>query len=195
MSKPNKPKTNLSEDLRSKRDIEKEEIFQKMNEQKGQQQIIDELGELKIHDELKNFKLQDTDDPEKKYDYYYKGIERLLKQIASPKKNKEMKEAFKVLREEKNIFLNRGKRKNHRGIRGGDARMAYIGDMEIALNIISDCILSGGTPYDLYTGFRGKNIELGYYNDLNTLHAAKANSIRNNDNLNEVFEIMKKSKR
>lgn len=178
-------------EAQAKKDAERNELFQRLNENKGQQQIVDESGELSAKNELIQFKLQDTDDPEKKHDYYYKGIERLLKQIADPKKDKDMKEAFKVLREEKNIFLNRGKRLDDKGIRHGDARMAYISDMEIALNIISGCILSGGTPLELYTAFRDKNIELGYYKFLESAHST---TVRDNEDLNEVYENMKSKK-
>lgn len=178
----------LSEDqIDALKEQERMEILTRVNEKKGMQQIVDDSGALKSHDEIRQFVLKNTDDPDKKHEVYYKGIERLLKQIANPKDDEQTKEAFKILREEKNIFLNRGKRKNEKGIRGSDARMAYISDMEEALNIIASCILEGASPIMLYIAFRDKNIERGFYNDL---HGRKATSMNGDAHLKDVMGKM-----
>ena len=137
------------------------EILQNSQENKGQRLIIDELGGFKTEDELKRFAFGDIDDPEKKYEIYYHGIEKLLKLYPKPI-DKNGKKAFKLIREEKNIFLNRGK-KLRNGIRKGDARMAYIADMEVAANVIQANYLNGGNLFELFMAFREQNIRLGYF--------------------------------
>lgn len=137
------------------------EIIQNSEQAKGQILLLDPFGEFKTEDELKRFAFGDIDDPEKKYDVYYHGIEKLLKLYPKPV-DKTGKKAFKIIREEKNIFLNRGK-KLIKGFRRGDARMAYIPDMETAANIIQSNYLSGGNLFELFMAFREQNIKLGYF--------------------------------
>lgn len=174
----------------AKREAEKMEILARVNETKGMQQIIDESGSLTTRNELRTFAIGDVDDPDRKHEVYYKGIEKLLRQFLGGRKDMRTKEAFKILREEKNIFLNRGKRKNEQGIRGSDARMAYITDMEEALNIIADCILDAATPVDLFMAFRDKNVARGFYNDLSGTR--KSISMNGDEHLKDVMGSMKK---
>lgn len=144
----------------SQSEEERNELLAKADEIKGMQLYIGESGRFGSAEEIRKFALGDIDDPERKHEIYYKGIEKLLR-VTLPK-GKQAKKVREIIREEKNIFLNRGKKKDDRGIRGSDARMAYIRDMEIALQIISDCMLNGGTAAYLYEAFRAKNFELGY---------------------------------
>jgi hypothetical protein len=178
------------EKIDAQREAEKMEILARVNETKGMQQIIDDSGSLTTRNELRAFAIGDVDDPDRKHEVYYKGIEKLLREFLGGRKDKQTKEAFKILREEKNIFLNRGKRKNEQGIRGSDARMAYITDMEEALNIIAGCILDAATPVDLYIAFRDKNVERGFYNDLSG--ARKATSMDGDEHLKDVIGAMNK---
>ncbi len=137
------------------------EILQNSDQVKGQGLLLDPFGQFKTEDELKRFAFGDIDDPEKKYDVYYHGIEKLLKLYPKPV-DKIGKKAFKIIREEKNIFLNRGK-KLVKGFRKGDARMAFIPDMEAAANIIQSNYLTGGNLFELFMAFREENIKLGYF--------------------------------
>jgi hypothetical protein len=158
----NNAEQNLSDSEKiSQEETEIFEIIQNSEHVKGQRLLLDEFGEFKTEDELKKFAFGDVDDPEKKYDVYYHGIEKLLKLYPKPL-DKVGKKAFKLVREEKNIFLNRGK-KLKKGIRKGDARMAYLSDMETAANIIQHNYLNGGNLFELFMSFRDQNIKLGYF--------------------------------
>lgn len=160
-------KKKIDEEKEIEKERERLDILQKSSEPKGMMNIIDIQGEFKTVDERSQLILSDTDDPDKKYALYYKEIEKMLKMVINPKlADDNTKKAFKILREEKNILLTQGKRKNERGIRGRDARMGYSRDMELAAGIIADAVLAGSSPLELYQTLRDKNIELGYYDDL-----------------------------
>jgi len=147
-----------------KRQREIEEILSEANSKTGEQLVLDELGTLKSQSELKEFALGHIpDDPEEKYNVYYKGIESLLKKFL-PKGDK-YKSAREVIREEKKIFLTRGKKLNQKGIRGADSRMAYIQDMEDIMNLITRWAFESRNYFELYSLIRDKNQELGYHND------------------------------
>ena len=67
---------------KEKRQREIEEILSEANAKTGEQLVLDELGGLKSQNELKEFALGHIpDDPEQKYDVYYKGVEKLLKKF------------------------------------------------------------------------------------------------------------------
>jgi HD superfamily phosphohydrolase len=186
----NKDKKLTDEEKRLQDELEKLEIIQKSNEPKTQINIIDEQGGLQTLDERKEIISSDTDDPDKKYAVYYKDIERMLKMVINPRRaDKATKEAFKILREEKNILLTQGKMKNQKGIRGRDARMGYVRDMEFAANIIADNILKGGNPLELYFAFRDKNIELGYYDNLKK--DIKSLGLQNDDRIRDIMNAIK----
>lgn len=77
-------------------------------------------------------------------------------------KGEEYKVARDYIYEEKNTFLTRGHRKNEKGIRGADGRMAYISDINELINIITTWISNRGTMFDLYTQLRNLNRSKGY---------------------------------
>lgn len=102
-----------------------------------------------------------TADPDKSYKLYY-GMLRLMKDNL-PKD----KAVRRYVYDEKNIYLNRGKRINAQGIRRSDGRMAFITPfLEIAFDITANWVKSGSNPFDLYEAFRQKNEEMGYYDNL-----------------------------
>jgi hypothetical protein len=149
---------------REKRRREIEEILSEANTKTGEQLVLDELGAVKSQDELKEFALGHIpDDPEEKYNVYYKGIEKLLKKFL-PEGDK-YKAAREVIREEKKIFLTRGKKLNEKGIRGADSRMAYIQDMEEIMNLITKWAFESRNYFELYSLLRDKNENLGYHNE------------------------------
>ena len=190
MSKSTKKKQSKSE---IEKELERLEILQKASENKDRVNLIDMQGEFKSVDERSQLIVSDTDDPDKKYSLYYKEIEKMLRMVINPRMaDKSTKEAFKILREEKNILLTRGKRKSKRGIRGRDARMGYAKDMEIAAEIIADVILGGSGPLELYIALRDKNIELGYYNDLASGKMSK--ELRDDGTIYETFRAIKSKK-
>lgn len=149
---------------REKRRREVEEILSEANTPTGEQLVLDELGSVQSQNELKEFALGHIpDDPEEKYKIYYNGIEKLLKAFL-PVGDK-YKAVREVIREEKKIFLTRGKKLNEKGIRGGDSRMAYIQDMEEIMNIITKWASESRNYFELYSVLFAKNEELGYHND------------------------------
>jgi len=141
-----------------------EDILSDSDSKTGDQILITGLGDIKSENELKEFALGEIpDDPEEKYNVYYKGVEKLLKKFL--KSGEENAEARRIIREEKKIFLTRGKKLNNQGIRGADSRMAYIQDMEDLMNLITKWAFESGNQFDLYTLIRNKNVELGYHKD------------------------------
>ena len=103
---------------------------------------------------------QKIDDPIEKFQLYYKGLNKLLRD--SLPKGKRNEEARRIIYDEKNVLINRGAIKNEQGIRGSDGRMAYIEDLEEAIRIVADWISTKGSYYDLYRAFWDKNEQLGY---------------------------------
>ncbi|MBC7758978.1 MAG: hypothetical protein H7069_08985 [Phormidesmis sp. FL-bin-119] len=139
---------------------EKLEILAKASNVKGEQLSITGSGEVESKNELRTFALGSIEDPEKKFEIYYKGIQKLLK--AQLPKGKENKTARDYIYEEKNTYLTRGKRINRAGIRGADGRMGYIADAEEMMAVIMDWIMSNATMVDLYNNLRELNISKGY---------------------------------
>lgn len=141
------------------KDQSQEEIFDilsKADEKQTEMLFIDEEGMLQSEDEIKKLVLGDADDPDFKHEIYYSGIEKLLKRELP--KGKQYEQVRKIVREEINTFLARGKRKKN-NYRGADPRMAYKGDMEIALDIIIAWKARRGTSTDLYNEFKALNDE------------------------------------
>ena len=140
--------------------LEKLKMIAKADEIKGEQLAFTKEGEFVNQKELKEFAIGNIENPEKKYDIYYKGIQKLLlKHLAKGLKNKP---ARKYIYEEKNTYLTRGKRINEFGIRGADGRMGYISDADEILKIVMNWILSNGTMVELFTTLRDLNISKGY---------------------------------
>lgn len=77
-------------------------------------------------------------------------------------KGKENEQARRIIYDEKNVLINRGAKKDEKGIRGSDGRMAYIEDLEFAIQIVADWASKKGSASDLYQAFWDKNEELGY---------------------------------
>lgn len=152
-------KVSKKTDVDKEAEKEKMKILLKASEVKGEQLFVSEEG-VSSKKELKDFALGNIDNPEKKYEVYYKGINRLLrKHLPSGKENKKARE---YIYEEKNVFLTRGKRKNKLGIRGADGRMGYITDGDEMLKLIIDWVFSQDSPVNLYNKLRDLNVKKGY---------------------------------
>src|SRR6478609_10950577 len=114
--KDQKKKSSLSAE-----DIERLKLLQKANESKGKQLTIADTGDLKEINEIKQLIGKDFENPEEKYQLYYKGIRNLLIQYLP--KGEMYEDGRQLIYDEKNIFLNRGKKKSDGdGIRGSDGR-------------------------------------------------------------------------
>ena len=135
-------------------------LISKADEIVGEQLTIDIDGILQTEDELKKFALGDIDDPERKYDIYYKGISKLL--LKHLPEGKGYKKARDYIYEEKNTYLTRGHRIDEKGIRGADSRMGHIEDADKILELITNWIIKKGSMVELYSTIRDLNIKLGY---------------------------------
>src|SRR5689334_2081823 len=126
----------------SKEDLERLELLQKAHEKKGKQLRIDlSKGELAEFDEIREIINKDFESPEKKYDLYYKGIRRILMEYLP--KGKHNKSGRELIYDEKNVFLNLGKKKSdNNGIRKSDGRMTYQDKMKEMLDLIVDWVSS-----------------------------------------------------
>ena len=131
-------------------ELERLEMLQKSRENKGLKLGVDILsGELHQFDEIKALVAKDFENPQEKYDIYYKGIGRLLrKYLPAGKENKAGRE---LIYDEKNIFLNLGKKKSdNKGIRGSDGRMTYQPVMKEMLDVILKWVTESQDPIKLY---------------------------------------------
>jgi hypothetical protein len=172
----NKKDTKKQEDL-SQSDIERLEILQKANEKAGRQLTINsETGNLEEFDELKQLVNKEFENPEEKYQLYYIGIRRLLMDFLP--KGKEFKQLRDIIYDEKNVFLNLGKKKSdNNGIRKSDGRMTYQPVMNEILEIIIDWVGESQNPFDLYKAFYDLNEKHNYGHeqyDKSTLSVANA---------------------
>lgn len=144
----------------SQADIERLEIIQKSEEVKGEQLTINIDSELEVENEAIKLLGQTIDDPVEKFQLYYHGLTKLLRDNLP--KGKENEEVRRIIYDEKNILINRGAKKDEKGIRGSDGRMAYIEDLEFAIQIVADWISKKGSASELFMAFWDKNEELGY---------------------------------
>jgi hypothetical protein len=161
-------------------DLERLELLRKAGEKTGKQLRIDlETGSLDEIDELRQLVGKDFENPDEKYNIYYKGIRNILIQYLP--KGVEFKEARDIIYDEKNIFLNSGKKKSdNNGIRGSDGRMTFQPRMNEMLDIILKWVSESQNPFDLYNRLHELNDKLGYGHenyDATTLSFANAMKI------------------
>ncbi len=161
-------------DRLSEKDIESLELLRKSNESKGKQLRVDLIeGDLKEIDELKQITEKDFESPEVKYNVYYKGLRNLL--MKTLPKGKDYAEGRQLIYDEKNIFLNRGKKKSdNNGIRGSDSRMTYQEKMDEMLTVVTNWFAKSQNPVDLYNMLYDLNERHGYghevYDDTSIKH-------------------------
>lgn len=153
-------KKKLIERKLSKEDLERLEILQKSEDVKGEQLTLNLDAELTVENEAEKLLGQTIDDPITKFQLYYHGLTKLLKDnLPSGKENEEVR---RIIYDEKNILINRGAKKNDKGIRGSDGRMAYLDDLELAIKIVADWTSTKSTPAELFMLFWDTNEKLGY---------------------------------
>jgi len=144
----------------SKADIERLEILHNAEQVKGEQLKLDVDAGIVVENQAEKLIGQKIDDPVQKFQLYYKGLNNLLKNNLP--KGKENEHVRRIIYDEKNILINRGAKKDEKGIRGSDGRMAYLDDLEMAIKIVADWLYKKGSPADLFMAFWDKNDELGY---------------------------------
>lgn len=157
----NKKQTKTQQEL-SEADLERLELLQKANEKVGKQLTINtEKGALEEIDELRQLIGKEFENPEEKYTIYYNGIRKLLMDYLP--KGKDFKEVREIIYDEKNIFLNAGKRKSdNNGIRKSDGRMTYQPVMNEILDIIVGWVAESQNPFDIYRKFYELNEKYKY---------------------------------
>ena len=146
----------------SESDIERLELLQMANEKVGKQLTIDsQSGIVEEFDELRSLIGKDFENPEEKYNLYYKGIRKLLMDFLP--KGKEFKNVREIIYDEKNVFLNLGKKKSdNKGIRKSDGRMTYQPVMNEILDIIIRWVGESQNPFDIYLDFYELNDRHNY---------------------------------
>lgn len=149
-----------SDELKKKEQEEKLLILAKADEVKYQTLGFDIDGNIQLKKEIEEMMLEPIDNPQEKHELYYKVVNKLLRDHLP--KGKAYKPARDYIFEEKNTFLTAGHRKDEKGVRGADGRMAYIPNIYEFINMILEWISENGTMIDLYTKIRDKNVELGY---------------------------------
>lgn len=143
-------------------EIERLEILQRANEKTGRQLSINsETGNLEEINELRQLVGKEFENPQEKYQLYYVGIRRLLMEYLP--KGKEYKQLRDIIYDEKNVFLNLGKKKSdNNGVRKSDGRMAYQPVMNEILDIVIQWISESQNPFELYKEFYQLNEKHGY---------------------------------
>lgn len=146
----------------SQADLERLELLQKANEKTGKQLTINsETGNLEEFDELRQLVGKEFENPEEKYQLYYNGIRKLLMDFLP--KGKEYKQLRDIIYDEKNVFLNLGKKKSdNNGVRKSDGRMTYQPVMNEILEVIIKWIGESQNPFDIYRDFYELNEKHGY---------------------------------
>jgi hypothetical protein len=153
-------KKKIGERNLSKEDLERLELLQKSEEIKGEQLVLNLDSEIVTENEAEKLLGQKIDDPVTKFQLYYNGLTKLIKDNLP--KGKEFEDARRIVYDEKNVLINRGAKKDDKGIRGSDGRMAYLDDLELAIKIVANWTTNKGTAAELFMAFWDKNEELGY---------------------------------
>jgi hypothetical protein len=155
---PNKAK----DEAAAKADAERMELLRRAAETTGKQLRFDlSTGSLEEIDELREALGKSFEDPEQKWQVYYKGIRNvLMKNLPS---GKEFKEARDIIYDEKNVFLNLGKKKSDgNGVRGSDSRMTFQPVMNEMLDLIVSWVSKSQNPFTLYGMLYALNEKHGY---------------------------------
>jgi len=146
----------------SQEDQERLELLRRSSEVKGRQLRLDlETGSLQEIDELRATLGKAFENPEDKYNAYYQGIQKVLMEYLP--KGKEFEEGRRLIYDEKNIFLNRGKKKSdHNGVRKSDGRMTFQPIMNEMVDVLVKWVAESQNPITLYNKLYDLNERHGY---------------------------------
>ncbi len=141
---------------------ERMELLRRASEIKGKQLRLDlSGGGLEEIDELRQTLGKSFEDPEQKWQIYYKGIQNIL--LKNLPKGKEFEEARRIIYDEKLVFLNLGKKKSDgNGVRGSDSRMTFQPVMNEMLDLIVKWVSESQNPFTLYKMLYELNEKHGY---------------------------------
>ena len=88
----------------SKEDLERLEILQKSEEIKGEQLTINIDSEIVVKNQAKELLDKKIDDPVQKFQLYYHGLTKLLKDNLP--RGKENEDSRRIIYDEKNVLIN-----------------------------------------------------------------------------------------
>ena len=167
----------IRDEAAEKADAERIELLRRAAETTGKQLRFDlKSGGLEEIDELREALGKSFEDPEQKWNIYYKGIRNVLMEHLP--KGKDFKEARDIIYDEKNIFLNLGKKKSDgNGVRGSDGRMTFQPVMNEMLDVVVKWVSESQNPFVLYQVLYKLNEKHGYGHeeyDETTVHLANA---------------------
>lgn len=141
--------------------LEKLELLQKSKETVGKQLSIDiDKGNLHEIDEIKELINRKFEDPEEKFQLFYKGIQNVLVKFLP--RGRHFYHERRIIHDEKLIFLNRGKARQLNGRRGSDSRMTYNEDLNEMVSLVTDWVVNSLDPVDLYQQLYDLNEKYGY---------------------------------
>ncbi|WP_206513713.1 hypothetical protein [Pseudoflavitalea rhizosphaerae] len=93
------------------------------------------------------------------------GIQKVM--MTYLPKGKSFKEARDIIYDEKNVFLNLGKKKSdNNGIRGSDGRMTYQPVMNEMVDLLVKWVAESQNPFKLYNMLYDLNEKHGYGHEL-----------------------------
>jgi hypothetical protein len=143
-------------------EAEREELLRRSKENNHLQLQFDgSTGGLREVDELRQLNGQQFENPQEKYWAYYMGIQKVLKTYLPSGKN--FKEARDIIYDEKNVFLNLGKKKSdNNGIRGSDGRMTYQPVLNEIVDLLVKWVAESQNPFTLYNMLYDLNEQHGY---------------------------------
>ncbi len=141
--------------------LEKLELLQKSKETVGKQLSIDiDKGNLVEIDEIKGLINRKFEDPEEKFQLFYKGIQNVLVKFLP--KGRHFYHERRIIHDEKLIFLNRGKARQLNGRRGSDSRMTFNEDLHEMVSLVTDWVVNSLDPIDLYQQLYDLNEKYNY---------------------------------
>jgi hypothetical protein len=112
-------------------------------------------------DELGGFSLRNIADRDESHRLYFGMYGIMKRHLPQGKANLPLR---RYVYDEVLLYLNQGKRKNARGVRGSSGQMAYIPTiLEPAFAIVMDWVTNGANPFDLFSAFEAQNNALGYH--------------------------------
>lgn len=129
--------------------------------QARQNELFDDLKLDEEVDGLTTTFLKDVADPDASHRLYFGMRNMMVRNLPKGPENKPLRQH---IYDEVNLYLNRGKQKDARGIRGSSGQMAFIPTfLEPAFDIVLRWVGAGANPFELYSAFEAKNTEMGYH--------------------------------
>lgn len=158
---------------KKKEGLSDEEILKKIKEMSDRAKEItgkpgilqfEDLGEEDTDTSFDPEILNDTADPDKSHKLYYTMMGVMKRNL--PPGDGDNKKLRQFIYDEKSLFLNRGKDKNEKGVKGSDERMAFIPNyLQIAFDTVHRWVSQGADPFELFTAFRDLNKRYGHIDE------------------------------